>query len=126
MQSIDNITNTVRDDLAATIVKGDRLSIAAACFSMYAFQELEKNLKGLDELLFIFTSSTFLTEKEPKAKREFCIPQLSRESSIYGTEFESRMRASILAATGDENPIDPSEKVIWSTGESNWSGVHPA
>ena len=31
-QMLDNVSRTVKDDLAATIGKGDRLSIAAACF----------------------------------------------------------------------------------------------
>ena len=35
MKILDNITNTVRDDLRVEIKKGSRVSIAAACFSMY-------------------------------------------------------------------------------------------
>ena len=34
MKILDNITNTVRDDLRVEIKKGSRVSIAAACFSM--------------------------------------------------------------------------------------------
>ena len=32
----DNVTEIVRDDMASTISKGSKVSIAAACFSMYA------------------------------------------------------------------------------------------
>lgn len=91
MQIIDNINKTVRDDLAATVSKGDKLSIAAACFSIYAYQVLKKQLDGIDELRFIFTSPTFLQEKAPKEK-EFYIPRLNRERSLYGTEFEVKLR----------------------------------
>ena len=42
MQILDNINQTVRSDLQATIKKGSKLSIAAACFSIYAYQELKK------------------------------------------------------------------------------------
>ena len=92
MELINNTTKTLRDDLAVEIKPASRLSIAAACFSIYAFQELKKELQGVDELRFIFTSPTFTTEKAKKEKREFYIPRLSRERSLYGTEFEVKLR----------------------------------
>ena len=92
MELINNTSKTLRDDLAVEIQKGSKLSIAAACFSIYAFQELKKELKGIDELRFIFTSPTFTTEKAKKEKREFYIPRLNRERSLYGTEFEVKLR----------------------------------
>ncbi len=45
MQIIDNINMTVKGDLQAGIKKGSRLSVAAACFSIYAYQELKKQLE---------------------------------------------------------------------------------
>lgn len=92
MELIDNVNKTLRDDLSGEIRKGSKLSIAAACFSIYAFQELKNQLKEIDELRFIFTSPTFITEKTPKERREFYIPRLNREKSLYGTEFEVRLR----------------------------------
>ena len=92
MELIDNTSKTLRDDLSVEIKKGSKLSIAAACFSIYAFQELKSELKGIDELRFIFTSPTFTTEKAKKEMREFYIPRLNREKSLYGTEFEVRLR----------------------------------
>ena len=92
MQIIDNITNTLKDDLQVTIKRGSKVSIAAACFSIYAYKELKKQLENIDELRFIFTSPTFTTEKTSKAQREFYIPRISRESSLYGTEFEVKLR----------------------------------
>jgi len=92
MQVFDNVNKTVKDDLTATIESGSKLSIAAACFSIYAFQELREQLENIEELRFIFTSPSFTTEKTPKEKREFYIPRLNRERSLYGTEFEVRLR----------------------------------
>jgi len=89
---LDNISKTVKDDLAVSIGKGDKLSVAAACFSIYAYQALKKQLDGIDALRFIFTSPTFLKEEAPKTKREFYIPRLDRERSLYGTEFEIKLR----------------------------------
>ncbi|MFA6843804.1 MAG: SNF2-related protein, partial [Bacilli bacterium] len=92
MELIDNVQKTLKDDLSIEIKNGSKLSIAAACFSIYAFQELKHELKSIDELRFIFTSPTFTTEKASKQKREFYIPRLNRERSLYGTEFEIKLR----------------------------------
>ena len=92
MELINNITKTLRDDLSVEIKDGSKLSIAAACFSIYAFQALKEQLLDIDELRFIFTSPTFVTEKTKKEKREFYIPRLNRERSLYGTEFEVKLR----------------------------------
>jgi hypothetical protein len=92
MKVFDNVNQTVKDDLTVTIEKGSKLSIAAACFSIYAYQVLKKQLDGIDELRFIFTSPAFVTEKAAKEKREFYIPRLNRERSLYGTEFEVKLR----------------------------------
>lgn len=92
MQILDNVSHTVRDDLLVTMKKGSKVSIAAACFSIYAYQELKKELENVEELRFIFTSPTFVTEKTSKERREFYIPRLSRERSLYGTEFEVKLR----------------------------------
>lgn len=92
MKILNNITNTVRDDLRVEIKRGSKISVAAACFSMYAYQELKKQLESVEEFRFIFTSPTFVKEKAEKQKREFYIPRLSRETSLYGTEFEIKLR----------------------------------
>ncbi len=92
MELINNTTKTLKDDLAVEIKKGSKLSIAAACFSIYAFQELKEHLSQIDALRFIFTSPTFVTEKARKEKREFYIPRLTRERNLYGTEFEIKLR----------------------------------
>jgi len=92
MELFDNVNRILKDDLMLTAEKGSRLSIASACFSMYAFAELKNQLEAIDELRFIFTSPSFTTEKAPKEKREFYIPQLARERNLYGSEFEMKLR----------------------------------
>ena len=92
MQIIDNINKTVKEDLQESIRRESKMSVAAACFSMYAYQELKKQLEQVDEFSFIFTSPTFVKERAEKEKREFYIPRLNRESSLYGTEFEIKLR----------------------------------
>ena len=68
MQIIDNINHIVKNDLQENIRAGSKLSIAAACFSIYAYQELKKQLEGIDELRFIFTSPTITINLDRKAQ----------------------------------------------------------
>ena len=58
IELIDNVNKTLKDDLSVSIQKDSKVSIAAACFSIYAFQELKRELKNIEELRFIFTFPT--------------------------------------------------------------------
>ena len=44
MELIDNVHKTLRDDLKEVMRDGSKVSVAAASFSIYAFQELRKEL----------------------------------------------------------------------------------
>jgi len=96
MELIDNISHLLGDDLKQAIRPGGRLKIAASCFSMYAYDALKTELERIDALEFIFTSPTFVadevTDKIRKERREFHIPKLNRERSLYGSEFEIQLR----------------------------------
>lgn len=89
---INNITERVVDDLRQRLSAHSRISIAAASFSIYAYEALKTELEKIDELRFIFTSPTFIKDKAKKEKREFYIPKLNRERNLYGTDFEIRLR----------------------------------
>jgi len=92
MEIIDNVHKTLRDDMLATLRSGSKVAIAASCFSIYAFQELKEQLGEIDELRFIFTSPSFVTEKIDKQCREFYIPRLNRERDLFGSEFEIEIK----------------------------------
>lgn len=92
MELIDNVSKTLKDDLLSELHSGSKVSIAASCFSIYAFEQLKAQLKDIKELRFIFTSPTFVKEKASKQKREFYIPRLNRERNLYGSEFEVKLR----------------------------------
>lgn len=122
MELINNVSKTLKDDLSVEIKNGSKLSIAAACFSIYAFQELKNELTNIDELRFIFTSPTFVTEKAKKEKREFYIPRLNRERSLYGTEFEIKLRNELTQkAIAKECAEWIREKVIFKSNVSDKS-----
>ena len=89
---INNINDRLIDDLKSRLSINSKVSIAAASFSIYAFEALKEELEDIEELRFIFTSPTFIKDKVKKDKREFFIPKLNRERNLYGSEFEIKLR----------------------------------
>ena len=92
---INNINKLLGDDLKTELKRGSKVRIAASCFSIYAYEALREELEKIDELNFLFTTPTFVSEKVSdnikKEKREFYIPKFS-ETSLFGTDFEIRLR----------------------------------
>lgn len=92
-KQFNNITERVIDDLKQLLLSDNsQVSIAAASFSIYAYEALKEELEKVDCVNFIFTSPTFYTDKSEKQKREFYIPKLNRERSLFGSDFEIRLR----------------------------------
>lgn len=92
-KQFNNITERVIDDLKQVLSSSNsQISIAAASFSIYAYEALKEELEKVDCVNFIFTSPTFYTDKSEKQKREFYIPKLNRERSLFGSDFEIRLR----------------------------------
>jgi hypothetical protein len=89
---IDNIKDLVIDDVKATIQQGSKIDIAAASFSIYAFQILKAELEQIEELNFLFTGEVFTKEQAKRESREFYIPRLNAERSLFGTDFEIKLR----------------------------------
>ena len=50
MKLIDNVNETLQEDLKKELNKGTKISIVAASFSIYAFRELAKELGQIEEL----------------------------------------------------------------------------
>lgn len=92
MKLIDNVNSRLGDDLKASIRKGSKLSIAASSFSIYAYEELKKELGKIEELRFIFSSPTFIEENLKKYSRLFYIPHIYKETDLCGGEFELRLK----------------------------------
>ena len=96
METIDNRSRLLGDDLKKEIKEGSKIKIVASYFSIYAYEALKEQLNNIEELEFIFPTPTFVNEgvkdKLKKEKREYFIPKHMRENSLYGTEFEIRLR----------------------------------
>ena len=65
----DNRSSILKDDLVKRLREGDRISIAAAYFSIYGFEELREQLEACEEFRFIYTEPTFLSNKESSWRR---------------------------------------------------------
>lgn len=118
----DNVTNKVVDDLRNTLGAGSKVSIAAASFSIYAYQSLRKELEKVDGLEFLFTGDVFTKEKVSRESREFYIPRLNTERALYGTDFEVKLRNELT------QQAIAKECATWirdkATFKSNISGEH--
>lgn len=94
MKIIDNINSLLGDDLKETIKKGDKLKIAASCFSIYAYEALKDEFEKIESLEFIFTEASFIpskvTDKIKKEQKQFHIP--NKEKYLYGNEFEIQLK----------------------------------
>ncbi len=120
MEIINNVEKFLGDDLKNTLKKNSKVSIAASCFSIYAYESLKKELEQINELRFIFNSPTFIKDKIEKEKREFYIPKLNRERSLYGTEFEIKLKNELTQkAIAKECSNWIKEKVTFKSNKTN-------
>jgi len=126
MKLLDNINDLLGDDLKEELTHNSKLQIAASYFSIYAFEALKTELQEIKSLEFIFTSPTFIpsesTDKIKKERREFYIPKLNREKSLYGTEFEIALKNQLnQKAIAKECAKWIEEKVTFRSNKSKTS-----
>jgi len=96
MEILDNINRLLGDDLRQSLQSNSCIAIAAASFSIYAFEALMKEFQQIESLQFIFTTPTFVpndvTDNSQRKPREFHLHDSHQERGILGTEFEIRLR----------------------------------
>ena len=94
METFNNTTKVVKDDLVKKIKLGSKVSIAAVCFSIYAYQTLRDELENCEEFRFIFTSPTFVAEKTLKERKADRRIPVGASSMVWDqTELEARFAA---------------------------------
>ena len=86
----------VGDELKKNIKSGSKLSVISAYFTIYAFNELYKELNKIDKMRFIFTEPTFV-KNEKEVIRQYYINR-DLEKNISGNEFEIKMRNKLNQA----------------------------
>ncbi len=75
-KQINNTSERLVDDLKSRLSTESRISIAAASFSIYAFEAMKAELEKVEEVRLIFTSPTFVadkTKKEQQPQKEICL-----------------------------------------------------
>lgn len=96
MELIDNKSKLLGDDLKKEITDTTTIKMVASYFSIYAFEALKEELSSIEEMEFIFPTPTFVNkgvkDNIKKERREYYIPDRMTENSLYGTEFEIRLR----------------------------------
>ena len=94
MKIIDNRTEMLKDNLVSAIHSGDKVSIAASCFSIYAFKELAEQLNQLSEFRFIFTSPAILKSESTRQAHKGLASNIFEEM-LRGTEAETRLKQAL-------------------------------
>ncbi|MDR3244216.1 MAG: hypothetical protein LBT79_05650 [Elusimicrobiota bacterium] len=51
MKQFDNVTSHVIDDLKTEIKQNGKISVAAACFSIYAYENLKEEFENIETLI---------------------------------------------------------------------------
>lgn len=122
---IDNKINLLGDDLRVELKSGSKVRIAASCFTLFAFNELKKELSEIEELNVIFTQPTYtkndyIVDAGRKESREFYIPKQKRETSLFGTDLEIRLRNKMtLKAIARECADWVREKVLFVSNKTD-------
>ena len=87
----------VGEELKRVLKNGSKLSIISAYFTIFAYNELKKELNKIDKLRFLFTEPTFINDNKEITK-EYYITRKS-EKNISGSEFEIKMRNELNQAS---------------------------
>lgn len=96
LRIVDNTTRLLGEDLKKELSGAVKFRVAAACFSIYAFEALKSELEKLNEFEFILTAPTFVPnnaiDRLKKERREFYIPNELSSSALSGSSFEIQLR----------------------------------
>ena len=96
MRIVDNTTTLLGDDLKRELSGATKFRVAAACFSIYAFEALKTELCKLTEFEFIFTMPALAPngaiDRMKKERREFFIPGDRAASALADSKFEIQLR----------------------------------
>jgi len=93
LRIVDNTTTLLGDDLKRELSGATKFWVAAACFSIYAFDALKAELGKLKELEFIFTSPTFIPNgavaRLKKEGHKFLSRLRERKGRLWPSSFNS-------------------------------------
>ena len=81
----------VIDELRLGLKPGAKLAVISAYFTIYAYEALKKELSGIEEMRFIFTTPSYIKQKSD-FQREFYIAHREMGNRLSGNDFELKLR----------------------------------
>ncbi|MDD2518864.1 MAG: helicase-related protein, partial [Bacilli bacterium] len=81
--------------LKENIEKSSRISVASAYFTVYAFNELKKELSKIDNMRFLFNEPTFIKSNGLKEEKEFELSKLNREKAVSDFKLEIKLKNNL-------------------------------
>ncbi len=81
----------VIDELRLGLRPGAKLAVISAYFTIYAYEALKKELSGIEEMRFIFTTPSYIKQKSD-FQREFYIAHREMGNRLSGNDFELKLR----------------------------------
>lgn len=81
----------VIDELRPGLRPGAKVAVTSAYFTIYAYEALKKELAGIEEMRFIFTTPSYIKQKSD-FQREFYIASRSMGNRLSGNDFELKLR----------------------------------
>ena len=81
----------VIDELRLGLKPGAKLAVISAYFTIYAYEALKKELSGIEEMRFIFTTPSYIKQKSD-FQREFYITHREMGNRLSGNDFELKLR----------------------------------
>ena len=121
IESFNNKTEKVGDDLKKAITPNSKVEIAAGIFSIYGYSSLKKELDKVHSLKFIFTDPTFIeVDKDKREQRQFEINSNNRKKAISGSNFEIDLKNELTGKSiAQECKKWIEQKVTFKTNKGN-------
>ena len=121
IESFNNKTEKVGDDLKKSIITNSKIDVAAGIFSIYGYSALKKELGKINSLRFIFTDPTFIeVDKNNREQRQFEINSTNRKKAISGSAFEIDLKNELTGKSiAQECKKWIESKVTFKTNKGN-------
>lgn len=110
LKIINNMNDILADNLRQDIQAGSKVSIAAAVFSVYAFEEMKAELSRLAEFRFIFTSPTFYQIHPKKSVENFIFPDVIERVPFAAVNLKYGFATNSIKKILQESVLTGSEK----------------
>ena len=89
--------NTIIQTLKDEVKKGSKIAVASAYFSIYAFEELKKELSRAKEFQFLYTQPTFYDHEQDQNHQYKLKKNNKNDPTFEGNDFELPLRNKMIS-----------------------------